>query len=96
MAKKEAEKEGNPFAGDIYHGKRHTVSLSIHSGDADESEWHDLDFRSDVDGSKEALFDYLRRSFGEDIEIKDVGANTFRVSDPLFPSGECFRDYKIS
>lgn len=96
MAKKEAAKEGSQFAGDIYHGKRHTISLSIHSGDASDSEWHDLDIRSDVDGSKEALFDYLRRSFGEDVEIEDIGNNTFRVSDPLFPNGDCVRDYKLS
>jgi hypothetical protein len=96
MAKKEEEKEEHPFEGDIYHGDKHTVALWVHSEDAEDAEWHDLDFRSDVEGKKEALFDYLKRTFGEEVEIEEVDSDTYRVSDPLFAEGECLRDYKLS
>lgn len=95
MAKKEAEKDGSQFDGNIYHGKRYTVPLAIHAAGADELEWQDVDFRSDIDDKREALIDYIKRTFGDDIEIEEVDKNTLRVSDPLFADGECLRDYRL-
>ena len=81
--------------GNMYHGHRHTVSMSVVGGQGTApTEWHDLDIRSEHESVDEALRAYLARHFGADVTIHEERGGVLRVDDPAFPPGALTRYYR--